>query len=160
MKVDDVIRLFKETKVEEAFRAADEVDDKKEMAARLTEFAGELNYLKGLPRLTEALLKKSLLLDYQNHFTHYNLGVLYSTPYEEEQYREDLAKSERAYKMALKIKEDFHQARYNLALLYYFTGRVDEAAAEYRRITEALGDDILYRDLGVMLLEEKRMRPR
>jgi tetratricopeptide (TPR) repeat protein len=157
MKADDVIELLKKAKVEEAIKAAGEVEDKKEMASKLTEFAAALNYLKGLPILSEALLKESLLFDFSNPNTHYNLGVLYSSLNAPDKDGKNVELAEKAYKTALRFKDDFHEARYNLALLYYFTGRLDEARKEYAKITEALGDDVHYRDLGVMLLEVERL---
>jgi len=125
MNVDEVISLLKQRKIEEALDAMDTVEDKKLMAEKLTEFAGSLNYLKGLPGLTEVLLRRSLMLDDKNPVTHYDLGVLYSGPDVLDE--ANAAKAKRAYKNALKIREDFHEARYNLALLYYFTGRIGEA---------------------------------
>lgn len=156
MNADDVMALLKSRRVEAALEAADVVADREGMAERLTEFAGALNYLKGKPLLTEVLLKKSLLLHYENPYTHYNLGILYSTPTDEmPESRRNLEKAERAYVNALSFKPDFHQARYNLALLYYFTDRAQEARQEYGKITQALGDDIMFRQLGVLLAADK-----
>jgi tetratricopeptide (TPR) repeat protein len=150
MKVDDVLALLKETRVEEALKAADGVQDRRLMASKLTEFAGTLHHLKGKPWLTEVLLKKSLLLDWDNPVTHYNIGVLYSEPDHAEE-KDGLKKAETAYRNALKLRPDFQEARYNLALLLYFTGRRGEAEAEYGRIVVAIGDDELYRPLGMLL---------
>jgi tetratricopeptide (TPR) repeat protein len=154
VKPDDVIKLLKGTNVDEAMKAVNEVDDKKEMAEKLTEFAGTLDYLKGKHLLAVSLLKRSLLLDYENPYTHYNIAVIYTNPDLLDEDMSWLEKGEMAYKNALKYKPDFHQARYNLALLYYFMGRMDEARQEYKRITAAIGDDPLYRDLGMMLRME------
>ena len=155
MKAQDVIALLKQQRVEAALETADLVEDRKGMAEALTEFAGSLNYIKGLPLLTEVLLKKSLLLHYENPYTHYNLGILYSTPTEEmPESPRNLERAVLAYQNALRFKPDFHQARYNLALLYYFTDRVKEARQEYGRITQALGDDIMFRQLGILLAAE------
>jgi tetratricopeptide (TPR) repeat protein len=154
VKPDDVIALLKAAKVEEALKAIDGVEDRKEMAKKLTEFAGALDYLKGKHTLAEALLKRSLVLDYDNPYTHYNIGVINSDPDVLDDDESRLAKAELAFRNALKIKPDFHQARYDLALLYYFTGRIKEASQEYGRITDAIGDDPLYRDLGMMLRAE------
>jgi tetratricopeptide (TPR) repeat protein len=156
MKADDVIALLMGRRVEAALEAADLVADREGMAERLTEFAGALNYLKGKPLLTDVLLKKSLLLHYENPYTHYNLGILYSTPTDEmPESSHSLEKAQRAYINALNIKPDFHQARYNLALLYYFTDRAEEARKEYARITQALGDDMRFRHLGILLAAER-----
>jgi protein O-GlcNAc transferase len=154
VKPEDVIALLKRAKVEEALKAIDEVEDKKAMAMSLTEFAGDLEYLKGKHTLAEALLKRSLSLDWDNPYTHYNIGVINSDPDVLEADEGRLARAEAAFKNALKIKPDFHQARYDLALLLYFTGRIKEASQEYGRITAAIGDDPLYRDLGMMLRQE------
>ena len=157
MKADEVVSLLKKAKVEEALAAIDKVEDGKEMAKKLTEFAAALNYLKGLPQLSEVLLRRSLLLDPDNPYTHYNLGVLFTNLDAPDHAGKNAELAERAYKKALSIKGDFQEARYNLALLYYFTDRIDDARREYKTITDALGDDAGYRDLGVMLLEEDRM---
>jgi tetratricopeptide (TPR) repeat protein len=157
MKSDEVIGLLKAAKVEEALEAADKVEDRVEMAERLAEFAGTLNLLKGLPTLTEVLLEKALELDPLSPRAHYNLGVLYSS---EDQLEEDeavkLKLAELEYGLALKYKPDYHEARYNLALLFFFLGRLEEARKEYAKIRAALGDDERYRDLGIMLLDAKR----
>ncbi|MFH0862593.1 MAG: hypothetical protein V1875_06125 [Candidatus Altiarchaeota archaeon] len=157
MKVDDVIALLKQAKVEEALEAIEKVDDRKEMAHKLTEFAAALNYLKGLPQLSEALLRRSIRLDTDNPHTYFNLGVLYTNIDAPDKGGRNAELSERAYKKALSLKSDFHEARYNLALIYYFTDRIDDARREYGLIQEAIGDDPGFRDLGIMLLEEDRL---
>jgi tetratricopeptide (TPR) repeat protein len=151
---EDVIALLKAARVEDALKALEEVDDRKEMAKKLTEFAGALDYLRGKHTLAEALLKRSLVLDLENPFTHYNIGVINSGPDVLAADEGMLTKAELAFRNALKYKPDFHQARYNLALLYYFTGRIKEASQEYGMITDAIGDDPRYRDLGMMLRME------
>ncbi len=128
MKSDDVIDLLKNAKVEEALEAIDKVEDRKEMASKLTEFAAALNYLKGLPVLTEALLVKSCFLDGENPYTFYNFGVLYTSPNSPDRRGRNEELAEQAYKKALALKPDFHEARYNLALLYFFTGRPELAS--------------------------------
>jgi len=158
MKPDEVIALLKQAKVEEALKALPTVEDKKEMAVKLTEFAGALNYVKDLPDLCELLLMKSLLLYYDWAPTHYNLGVVYTSfakLLENEQL--NIAKGEEAYMKALKIDPGYHEARYNLALLYYFTGRIDEARREYARITDAVGEDERFVQLGVLLENHDRL---
>jgi tetratricopeptide (TPR) repeat protein len=158
MKPEDVIRLLKEAKVDEALSSVDLVEDKHEMAIKLTEFAGTLNYLKGKPVLSEVLLNKSLSLWDKYAPTHYNLGVLYSSP---EMLRQDeagyLNLAENEFRAALDIEPDFHQARYNLALLIYFEGRTEEARSEYERIGAKLGDDPSFRELGVLLAQALRV---
>jgi len=160
MEADDVVKLLKEAKVEEALNAADKVKDKKEMSEKLVEFAGTLNYLKGLPGITEVLLKKAIILDPKNPYAHYNIGNLFSEPELLERDGNNMKKAELAYKNALKHKSDFHQARYNLALLLYFQGREKEARQEYRKILNAIGDDPRYRDLGMMFLDDERQKRR
>jgi tetratricopeptide (TPR) repeat protein len=157
MRTEDVVGLLKQARVVEALEAADEVEDKREVAAALTEFAGALNYLRGHPDLTEVLLKKSLTLDPENPLTHYNIGVAYTNPRVLEEDESKAEKAEVAFKNALKINPGFHEARYNLALLYYFTGRVDAARDEYARITGDVGDDVRFRKLGTMLLDYDRL---
>ena len=156
MKAEEVIDLLKKGKVEDALMAIDGADDRKEMAEKLIEFAGTLNYLKGHPELTEALLKKALVLDHENADGYYNLGVLYTDPSVLVGDESKLPKAEQAFKFALEYNPDFYEARYNLALLYYFTGRVDEAGEEYGRITDAVGDDPRFRELGMLLMYDKR----
>ena len=153
MNADDVIALLKGAKVKEALEAADEVAGKRELAGKLTEFAGQLNYLKWQPVVTEILLKKSLLLHYEHAPTHYNLGVLYSSPPKlEEDEETNLRKAEKAYENALRFDPEYHQARYNLALLHYLTKNIEAAKSEYAQILEAVGDQPQYRDLGMLLL--------
>ncbi len=154
MNADDVIALLKEAKVEEALGAADKVEDKREMAEKLTEFAGTLNYLKGHDIIAEVLLKKSLLLYYDYAPTHYNLGVLYTNIPKLIEDEGNTERAELAYKNALEIDPHFHEARYNLAMLYYMTGRVEEARREYDRILEGVGDTIRYRELGMLLMKD------
>ncbi|MBD3388647.1 MAG: tetratricopeptide repeat protein [Candidatus Altiarchaeales archaeon] len=156
MNSDDVVGLLKGLRFEEALKAMESVEDKKQLASKLTEFAGTLNYLKGYPDLTESLLKLSLLYDYENPLTHYNIGVLYTNPPELIEDEKRVDKAERAFKYAIKLDPEFHEARHNLALLYYFTGRFDQAWEEYGRIIESAGDDIRFRRLGMMLLDEER----
>jgi tetratricopeptide (TPR) repeat protein len=156
MKADDVIGLLKEMRIEEALKAADEVVDKVEMASKLTEFAGALDYLKGRHEVAKLILQKSLLLHYDNPYTHYNMGVLLSSPDVVEKDGHSLEKAVKAYKYALKLKPDFHQARYNLALLHYFSGNIEAAAREYETLKNEIGDDILYRGLGMMLLNDSK----
>lgn len=157
MKADDVIGLLKEAKVAEALEAVEKVEDKKEMAQKLTLFAGTLNYLKDRPAIAEVLLKRSLFLDYANPLTHYNLGALFTTPPQLEEDGKNLERGVKAYKNALRFDPNFLEARYNLALLYYFSGRVQEAREEYDRIVAAVGDDKRFRELGVLLLNRKRL---
>ena len=156
MNTKDVVDLLKEARVREALEAADEVEDKKAVAAAITEFAGALNYLRGHPDLTEALLKKSLTLDPGNPLTYYNIGVAYTDPVVLEEDESRASKAEYAFKKAVEIDPGFHEARYNLALLYYFTGRVDEARGEYGKITADVGDDVRFRKLGMLLLDYDR----
>jgi tetratricopeptide (TPR) repeat protein len=157
MRADEVIALLKQAKVKEAIDALDSVNDRLEMAHKLSEFAGALNHLKGLPILTEVLLRRSLMLDPDNPYTHYNLGLLYSGLDMLQEDESNLNKALLAFKNAIRIKPDFHQARYDLALLYYFSGMRLEAASEYETILKAVGDDVGYRDLGMMLLADKRL---
>ena len=156
MKPEEIIKLLKEAKVEEALAKADEADDRADMAARLTEFAGALNYLKGRPGLTEAILFKSLTLDPKNPVTYYNLGVLESSPELLAEDEGNLGRAVKAYEAALKIEPEYHQARYNMALLLFFTGRIQDAEREYGRILESAGDAPEYRELGLMLWDSKR----
>ena len=156
MNTEDVVGLLKQAKVEEALAAADEVEDKKAVAEAITEFAGALNYKRGHPDLVEVLLKKSLTLDPGNALTHYNIGVLYTDPDVLEEDDSKAGKAEAAYRNALKIEPGFHEARYNLALLCYFTGRADEAERLYAEIDDAVGDDVRFRKLAMMLLDGKR----
>lgn len=155
MRAEDVISLLKEARVGEALSAIDEVKDKKEMARKLTEFAAALNYLRGRDDLTEVLLKKSLFLDREHAPTYYNLGVLRSSPKQLIEDEGNLGKAELAYNLALKHDPGFHEARYNLALLYYFKGDHEEAKKEYAQIVEAVGDDERFRELGMLLQQEK-----
>ncbi|MBU0762056.1 MAG: hypothetical protein KKD39_03440 [Candidatus Altiarchaeota archaeon] len=155
---DEVIDLLKKAKVVEGIEAVDTVEDKFEMSSKLSEFAGTLNHLKGENVISEALLKKALELDESNYTAHYNLGVLYSSPDVMEK-NPDLVKfAIKHYLLALKHKPDYHFARYNLALLYYFTGEKDKALKEYEKILTAVGDDRRFRELGMLFLEEKRIK--
>ncbi len=156
MDSEEVIGLLKEARVEEALAKADEVGDKAGMAAKLTEFAGALNYLKGRPGLTEAILLKSLLLDPKNPVTYYNLGVLMSGPDLLAEDEGNLDKAVKAYGAALRLDPEYHQARYNLALLLFFSGRLEDAEREYGRILKSTGDAPEYRELGLMLWDTKR----
>lgn len=156
MDSEEVIRLLKEARVEEALAKADAVEDKAGMAAKLTEFAGALNYLKGRPGLTEAILYKSLILDPKNPVTYYNLGVLMSGPDLLAEDEGNLGRAVKAYEAALKLDPEYHQARYNLALLLFFSGRLEDAEREYGRILTSAGDLPEYRELGLMLWDTKR----
>ncbi|MFH1055116.1 MAG: tetratricopeptide repeat protein [Candidatus Altiarchaeota archaeon] len=158
MKTEDVMQRLKDVKVEEALEAADKVEDKKELAIKLTEFAGALTYLTNHPLIAEVILKKSLLLNFDHAPTHYNLGVLYTTPPMVEENKSNVEKAERAYKMAIKLDPKHYEARYNLALIYYFTGRVEEAEKEYGEITASIGDDVRFRELGVLLMQLKKTK--
>jgi len=156
MEVGDIIALLKEGKVMEALENAEEVADKRAMAEALTEFAGTLNHLKGKWDLTEALLKQSLLLHYELAATHYNLGVLFSSPEMLDADEANAEKAIKAYKNAIRISPDFNEARHNLGMLMYFTGDLEGAKDQYEKIVADIGDSKTYRHLGMLLLEEKR----
>jgi tetratricopeptide (TPR) repeat protein len=158
MNSDDVIGLLKKAKVVEAIKASDSVEDKKDMASKLTEFAGTLNHLKGKNIICEVILKKSLELDPENHITHYNLGVLYSSPDVLEGGEHFVRFAIKHYLQCLSIRHDYHFARYNLALLYFFTGEKEKARREYQKILDAVGDDRRFREMGMMFLEDERIR--
>lgn len=157
MKSEDVIQLLKDGEVDEAMTQVDKVEDRQDMARRLTEFAGTMNYLIGKSTLTEVLLNKSLSLWGKYAPTHYNLGVLYSS---EEMLKQDEAGymrlAEAEFKAALEIEPDFHESRYNLALLLYFQGKTQEARSEYGKITSTLGDEEAFRGLGILLMQAQK----
>jgi len=157
VKPDEVIELLTQAKVDEAFEAVEEVpeESRKDLAQKLTEFAGTLNLVKGRDLLCETLLKKSLTLDYENPYTHYNIGVLYTNPGYLSEHPEKLEKALLAYENALKYKPTFHMARYNLALLYFFNGEKVRAQRLYDEIVDAVGDVPEYRELGMLLLRDK-----
>jgi tetratricopeptide (TPR) repeat protein len=156
--VADVLKLLRKAKVAEAVSAAGKVKDKKLMAEKMTEFASQLNHLKGYNLITEIYLKKSLELDPSNAETYYALGLLYTNPGVLDKYPHVEKSAIESYEKALEHNPKLHEARYNLALLYYFTGDKDRARREYDQLTEYLGDDRRFRELGMMFLEEKRMK--
>ncbi len=158
MDADEVMGLLREAKVFEAVEAAGRVEDKKMMARRLTEFAGTLNHLTGKNMICEALLRKSLELDPELPETYYNLGVLYSSPEVLDERPKLVTEAVKHYELALKYRSDFHEARYNMALIHYFTGKKDKARQEYDRILGDIGDDRRFRELGMMFLEEERIK--
>jgi tetratricopeptide (TPR) repeat protein len=157
---DEVIGLLKKAKVLEAIEKADNAADKKDLAVKLTQFAGQLNFLHGHNEICEAILEKSLTLDYTYAPTHYNLGVIFSSPEKLSEDEGNLRRAMDAYRTALKHDPEYHNARYNLALLYYFQGMLDECEREYATILEKAGDDIMYRDLGMLLMQLGRLKDR
>jgi len=149
--IEDVLGLLKEAKVEEALGLMDEVGDKKTLADRVCDFAGFLAEDKNKPYLAVALLLKALSLDPGNPAIHFNLANTYTMPF---MLIEDPSNYERAvygYERAVELDPGFHDARYNLALLLYLSGRMDEAKQQYRNIRDAVGDDPRYMELSALL---------
>jgi tetratricopeptide (TPR) repeat protein len=156
MKPDEVLALLKGAQVVDALKKSDEVTEKKEMASKLTDFASALNYLKGKNIICEAVLKKSLDLDPLNHLTHFNLGVLYSNPEILELNEKYVRFAIKHYLQCLEISPNYHLARYNLALLYFFTGEFEKSRIEYGKLLASIGDDRRFRELGMLFLERER----
>ncbi len=143
-EVDEVMKLLGERKVIEALKLSEQVVDKKLMAERLTHFAGQMEYGSGHYDIAETILQQSLLLDPENPYTYYNLGVHHT---EDEVLADDLTNVElaiRAYKKALEIKPNLHEARYNLALMYYFTEDFNKAKVEFNMLLEACPNDLRF----------------
>jgi tetratricopeptide (TPR) repeat protein len=143
--IEDVKKLLKEKKVLEALKLSEDVEDRERMADELSHFAGTLEYSTGgHGDLVEAILHQALLLGPENPYIYYNLGVHYTEPGVLKEDPDSVEKAVRAYRKALQLKPDFHEARYNLALLYYFTGRFDKAKVEYKMVLEACPDDLRF----------------
>src|SRR3990170_605783 len=87
-----------------------------------------------------------LVLDPQNKFAYYNLGVI-------SQSRADLAAAESHYEAAIRTDPDFIPALFNLAILRAELGADEEAVALYERIIEAdPGYAAAHLNLGFLLI--------
>jgi tetratricopeptide (TPR) repeat protein len=100
-------------------------------------------------RLDEAieLYQQVLVLDPQNKFAYYNLGLIDQT-----QGRIDAASEE--YQQALAVDPEFAPAMFNLAIVRSEQGNVDGAIGLYRRVIEVNPDDAAaHLNLGLLLLQ-------
>ena len=158
MECADLLKLLSQARVKEALEAADSAKDKEESAKALTAFALTLYSLKGHPDLALAMLKQSLMLKYDLAQTHFNLGVILSGPEKAGQDPKNTELAKAAYRNAIKYDPENNQARYNLGLLEFFTGKKDEASSLYGEIIEKAGDIPEYRYLGALLVENERLK--
>lgn len=103
-------------------------------------------------RIEEAadLYERVLVLDPQNKFAYYNLGLIEQTRGLEDQAVD-------AYRQALAIDPTFVPALFNLAILRTEQGAVDEAISLYRSVIEENADHAAaHLNLGFLLLDAGR----
>ncbi|MCX6695038.1 MAG: tetratricopeptide repeat protein [Candidatus Altiarchaeota archaeon] len=150
-EVEDVLKLLREAKVAEAMKLADKVEDRREMAVKLTEFAGTLDWMKEKSHAAGVMLIKAIQLHPEYALAHYNLGVALTDIDLAKNSKSNVEAAEREYELTIKFDPDFAPAHYNLALLYYFTGRIAEARGEYAKAVQIDPSRFKSRELGVIL---------
>jgi tetratricopeptide (TPR) repeat protein len=154
-EVEDVMKLLREAKVDAALKLAEEVGDRKEMVIRLTEFAGSLDWLKEKSYTAGIILLKAIELYPEYAVSHYNLAVVLTDLDVIADHHEYAGLAEREYRIAVRLDPSFAAARYNLALLYYFTGRLDESRREYEKAVELEPSEPKFKELGILLEASK-----
>ncbi|MFH1402864.1 MAG: tetratricopeptide repeat protein [Candidatus Altiarchaeota archaeon] len=152
--IQEVKKLLGDGKILEALKLSDQVEDREAMADELSHIAGCLEYSTSQHYpIAGMLLQQAMLLDPKNPYIFYNMGLHHTEDGPLAEDSDSVKKAVRAYKKALRLKPDFHEARYNLALLYYFTGEYDKAKVEYQRVLESCPNDLRF--LEVRLLFDK-----
>jgi len=150
-EVEDVLKLLWNAKVFEALELAGKVKDRKGLAVQLTEFAGTLDWLKGKPYTAGLILLKAIELCPEYALAHYNLGVVFTDVEMLADHPEYVALAEREYRWVIGLDQSFAPAHHNLALLYYFTGRLEESRNEYKKAVELEPSEFRYKMLGALL---------
>ncbi|MBD3260846.1 MAG: hypothetical protein GF334_04085 [Candidatus Altiarchaeales archaeon] len=150
-EVEEVVGLLKEAKVEEAIQLMPEVEDKKTLSQRLVDLGGFFAEVKARYHLAVALLLLSLRFNPQNKYAAYNLANTYSTPYMLIEEPRNLDKAVYWYGKAIEIDSRFHEARYNLALLFFFNQKTVEARKQYEQLMSIKPRHPKYRELGLLL---------
>jgi tetratricopeptide (TPR) repeat protein len=151
-----LVRLLEKAEVEEAFKHADSMRDKKEASSILNDFS--ISLIRNLSDYdaAEQLLRKAVALNPANPEAYFNLGALYTEPSVLIRDESKILDAENSYKKAIKTKPDYMEAHYNLALLYHFSGRHDEAEIEYAVFSELCDDKELLDGLKKIL--ERKVR--
>lgn len=149
--VDQVVALLKEAKVDRAFELMKRVEDKKTLSEQLSYLGGFFSEAQSRYHLAVALLLSAHRFDPENPNPLYNLANTYSTPYMLFDDPRNLDKAFFWYTRALKLDPDFHEARYNLSLLFFFTQKTVEAKKQYDILMSKKPHHPKYRELGLLL---------
>ena len=148
-KIEDVIKLLDEGRIEEALETAEDVKKKKDMSLTLSDYAAGVMLNYSLPEISQRLLAKALKLDKDCASAHFNLGVLLSEPEMYEADPDNLSKAVKHYKKAVSLEPKNSEAHFNLGLIYAMTGQAEEARKcyeDYLRLEPKEHDktDLLY----------------
>jgi len=148
-KIEDVIKLLDEGRIEEALETAEDVKKKKDMALTLSDYAAGVMLNYSLPEISQRLLAKALKLDKDCAGAHFNLGVLLSEPEMYDADPDNLAKAVKHYRKAASLDPKNSEVHFNLGLIYAMTGQAEKARdcyEDYLRLEPQEHDktDLLY----------------
>ncbi|MFH1125946.1 MAG: tetratricopeptide repeat protein [Candidatus Altiarchaeota archaeon] len=151
-----LMSLLEKAEVDEALKYAEGMKDSRKASEILSDFAvAVVKHLYDY-EIAEKLLKKAVSINPKDARSFFNLGVLYTEPALSIRDEARLADAERAYLRALKLKPDYLEAHYNLALFYHFLGRDDEAELEYAVFSDICDDKELVGGLKKVLSKKIR----
>jgi len=149
-----LVRLLEKAEVDKALEHAAKMQDKNLAAEILGDFAVPVAKNLYDYETAEQLLKTAASLNPKDAVTFFNLGVLYTEPGFFIRDENKFIEAEKAYIKAIKIRPDYLEAHYNLALFYHFLGRDDEAELEYA-VFSKLCDDTEMADALKKILSKK-----